>query len=91
MQVEWTKKALRDYKSVKSNKRIINKIHQLLESIEDKYDYGIGKPERLKWYQERLLYSRRIDEKNRIVYEVFLDSNKVYCVRIVILQIIGHY
>ena len=91
MQVEWTKKALRDYKSVKSNKRIINKIHQLLESIEDKYDYGIGKPERLKWYQERLLYSRRIDEKNRIVYEVFLDSNEVYCVRIVILQIIGHY
>jgi toxin YoeB len=90
MQVKWTKQAIKEYKSLKNNQRIINKLKTLISSIESNYDNGIGKPERLKWYKERVIYSRRIDEKNRIVYEVFLDDNN-FCEKIHILQVIGHY
>lgn len=90
MQIEWTKNAIKEYQSLRNNQRIISKIKSLIASIEAKYDDGIGKPERLKWYNERVLYSRRIDEKNRIVYEVFLDDKKL-CEKIHILQVIGHY
>ena len=90
MQVKWTKQAIKEYKLLKNNQRIINKLKTLISSIEANYNNGIGKPERLKWYKERTINSRRIDEKNRILYEVFLDDNNL-CKKVHILQVIGHY
>lgn len=90
MPVNWNVKALEDYKFFLKDKEIIKKIQKLLASVEEKYDYGVGKPERLKGYKERFIYSRRIDEKNRLVYEVSLSSEK-QVLSITILGLKGHY
>ncbi|MBR1479424.1 MAG: Txe/YoeB family addiction module toxin [Alphaproteobacteria bacterium] len=45
---------------------------------------GLGKPERLKHYNSREVWSRRIDKKNRLVYEIRADE-------ITILSVFGHY
>ena len=68
--------AAKEYKDFRKNKRILDKICILLKSISEQYDYGIGKPERLKGYEGRFVYSRRIDDKNRIIYEVIKDDNQ---------------
>lgn len=90
MLVNWNVKALEDYKFFLQDQKISEKIHKLLESIEEKYDYGIGKPERLKGYKERFIYSRRIDDKNRLVYEVHLSLQQ-QIISITILGLKGHY
>ena len=88
--IKWDIQAVQDYKFFLKNKRIIEKIKKLLESIEENYSRGIGKPERLKGYKERLLYSRRIDEKNRLIYEVIQNDDK-QVISITILGLKGHY
>lgn len=56
------------------DKKIVKKINQLLQSIErDGAMQGIGKPEPLK-YGKSGAFSRRIDEANRLVYEVSDDQ-----------------
>lgn len=84
-EIKWNKEALEEYKShkIKDN---INKINKLLESIEVSYSEGIGAPERLKGYKERIVYSRRINKKDRLIYEVILITKNI-----VILAIKGHY
>lgn len=50
------------------DKKTLDKIKRLLQSIErNGAMVGEGKPERLKY---GLGYSRRIDEKNRLVYDI---------------------
>ena len=50
------------------DKKILDKIKRLLQSIErNGAMVGEGKPERLKY---GLGYSCRIDEKNRLVYDI---------------------
>lgn len=64
------------------NLKTFNKINSLLQSIErDGVMRGEGKPERLKYGAG---YSRRIDESNRLVYEVENDA-------IIIKTCKGHY
>lgn len=66
------------------DKKTIKRINQLLKSIDrDGVIQGIGKPELLK-YDKSGLYSRRIDEANRLVYEV---SDK----QIIVKSCKGHY
>lgn len=51
------------------DKKTLRKINQLLKSIEREGALqGLGKPEVLKHKEGE--YSRRIDESNRLVYEV---------------------
>ncbi|WP_184546025.1 Txe/YoeB family addiction module toxin [Mucilaginibacter sp. FT3.2] len=68
-------------KSGQSN--LVKKIEQLLSSIKDTPFSGIGKPEPLK-HQYSGKWSRRIDVKNRIVYEVIDDTIVIYSFK-------GHY
>lgn len=65
------------------NKRIYKRILQLLKDIDRNMYAGIGKPEPLK---EDLsgFWSRKIDEKNRIVYKIV--DGKIY-----IAQCGSHY
>ena len=64
------------------DRKTLNKINRLLQSIErDGAMYGEGKPERLKY---ELGYSRRIDDTNRLVYEIEGDV-------IIIKACRGHY
>ncbi len=66
------------------DKKILKRIHQLLQSIErDGALQGIGKPELLK-YGKAGSFSRRIDDMNRLVYEVSQDQ-------IIVKSCKGHY
>ncbi len=65
------------------DKKTVKRINQLIRSIvRDGVMQGIGKPEPLR---RRSGYSRRIDEANRLVYEVDELQN------IKILACKGHY
>lgn len=66
------------------DKKTLKRINQLLQSIErDGAMQGIGKPEVLK-YGKSGLFSRRIDEANRLVYEI-TDN------QIIVRSCKGHY
>jgi len=85
MEVAYTQKAKEDISFWKSmgNKQIMAKISNLISSIlENPYD-GIGKPEPLK-YIFTGLWSHRINQEHRIIYEVLDD-------KIVIHSLKGHY
>ena len=65
------------------DKKTLKKINALLEDIKrNGAMQGIGKPEKLK---NRPEYSRRIDEVNRLVYEI----DELQNIRIVSCK--GHY
>jgi len=71
------------YWKKKGTPQIRQKISSLLESIENTPFSGIGKPEPLKEkYSGK--WSRRIDEKNRLIYGVFNNYVEIYSLR-------GHY
>ena len=55
------------------DKKTIKRINNLIKDIDRNYNDGIGKPEPLK---ENLsgFWSRRIDEKNRLIYRI-KDNN----------------
>ena len=91
MLINWDAKAKKSYELLyKNNKITFAKVQKLLESIEKQYDNGIGKPERLKGYNDRIIYSRRINDKDRLIYEVIKDDNEEVT-SIIILQLKGHY
>lgn len=82
--IEWDIEAWDDYIYWQSqDKKILRRINNLIKDIRRNPFEGIGKVEPLK---ENLtgLWSRRIDETNRIVYAV--EENKV-----VILSCRNHY
>lgn len=67
-------------------KKIIEKIADFLHELEQHPTTGIGQVEPLKGYGERSVYSRRIDKKHRLVYEVFEEEKRVE-----LLSAYGHY
>lgn len=65
------------------DKKTLKRINELLKDISRSGALtGIGKPEHLRY---RDGYSRRIDEKNRLVYKIDKDNN------IFIISLRGHY
>lgn len=79
----WSDEGWEDYLYWQTqDKKTLKKINNLLKSIErDGVMKGLGKPEALKYSDG---YSRRIDEYNRLVYDV-VDG------RIEIVSCRGHY
>lgn len=65
----WTDEAWADYVYWQSqDRKTIKRINQLIKDIERSGNMqGIGKPEPLQ-YELQEFFSRRIDEKNRLVY-----------------------
>jgi toxin YoeB len=65
----WTDEAWDDYEYwLNQDKKTVKRINKLLKDIERNGNmHGIGKPEPLQ-YDLQGLYSRRIDDKNRLVY-----------------------
>ncbi len=57
----------------KNDKKIIKRINELIKDIKRSPFEGIGKPEPLK-FQLQGCWSRRIDQEQRIVYEVADES-----------------
>lgn len=65
--LSFTDKSWEHYTSWEEDKKTSKKIKRLIQSINrDGAMKGEGKPEKLK--NEVDLYSRRIDEKNRLIY-----------------------
>ena len=68
----------------KNNKKLFEKVKYLALDIIRHPMTGLGKPERLKYY-DNTVYSRRIDKKNRLIYEIV----NAKCVKM--LRCLGHY
>ena len=66
-------------------KGLIKKIERIFEELGEYPYVGVGKPEPLK-YSLSGLWSRRLDEKNRLIYEV-----KEQIVTVFVLSAKGHY
>ena len=85
-QLEVTEKAFSQLEKLKrSDKNSYSKCFELILNILIEPRSGIGKPERLR-YQEEEIWSRRLNEKDRIVYILFEDIELV-----VIDSVLGHY
>ena len=71
MHITWSEEGWNDYLYWQSqDRKTLKKINDLLKDIErNGPDKGIGKPEPLKGNLSEF-WSRRIDEKNRLVYRV---------------------
>ena len=80
----WSDKAWDDYLYWQmQDKKTLRKINVLVKDIErNGVSMGIGKPEALKY---RKGWSRRIDEKNRLVYDIDKDGH------LLIASCRGHY
>ena len=80
----WQDDAWEDYLYWQNqDKKTLKRINQLLKDIDRNGYEGIGKPEPLSGNLSGF-WSRRIDDKNRIVYRIFND-------RIEIAQCGSHY
>ena len=83
MKLKWDEEAWSDYLYWQTqDKKTLKKINALITDTMRNPFEGIGKPEPLKHRQG--YWSRRIDDKNRIVYKVVDDS-------LVIAGVRGHY
>lgn len=73
----FTQMALEEYISWQNeDKKTLKRINSLLQDIMRNGNIGIGKPERLKGDLSEY-WSRRIDDKNRIVYRIIEESIEV--------------
>lgn len=84
MRLLWEDRAWEDYCCWQEcDRKSLKRINALLKDIQRNGYGGIGKPEPLKENLSRY-WSRRIDEKNRIVY--YIENDIAY-----ILSCKGHY
>lgn len=85
--VRFSNSANKQLKKIKKEGgEMFEKVSSLLMEIVVSPKVGNGRPERLKYYGNRDVWSRRINAKDRIVYEVWEDLREI-----AILQILGHY
>ncbi len=63
----------------------IEKVTNFFKEISEEPRSGTGKPEQLKHYEGEV-WSRRINQKDRFVYEIYEGE-----VLVVVIQALGHY
>ncbi|WP_234775657.1 Txe/YoeB family addiction module toxin [Paraburkholderia tropica] len=81
LNIMWTPNAWDDYLYWQTqDKKTLKRINQLIQDIQRSPFEGIGKPEPLKANLSGF-WSRRIDEANRIVYEVTETHVGIYACR----------
>ena len=86
IELVYTSDFLRDVELLrKHDLRLFKKVRDLSADILEHPETGKGKPERLKYYAELVVFSRRIDKKNRLTYEI-VDPEHVR-----MLACRGHY
>lgn len=84
MNKAWQDNAWEDYLYWQTqDKKTLKRINQLLKDIDRNQNNGLGKPEALSGNFAGY-WSRRIDDKNRIVYKI--NNNQI-----VIIQCGSHY
>jgi toxin YoeB len=67
------------------NKQLLKKIYHLFEELKQHPQSGTGKPKLLK-YEEAGIWSRRIDDKHRMLYTVEDQTVTVF-----VISLWGHY
>ena len=67
------------------NKKLISKIDHLILELAEHPRTGTGKPEQLKYFSEET-WSRRIDAKHRLIYEIVEDE-----LIVIAISAYGHY
>ena len=81
MRIIFSKNAWEDYISWQSeDKKMVNKINDLIKDIQRTPYAGMGKPEALK-YDLAGLWSRRIDREHRLVYQAIENDILIYSCR----------
>jgi toxin YoeB len=81
MTISFSKNAWEDYLFwLKEDKKILKKINTLIKEIQRSPYRGIGNPEPLK-YDLAGFWSRRIDQKHRLVYNIKDDELLIYSCR----------
>lgn len=84
MKPQWYEEAWEEYLEWQlEDKKTLKKINALIKDIQRNGNTGIGKPEPLVDNKSGW-WSRRIDEKNRIVYKIIND-------KLIIASCKGHY
>ena len=77
----WSDDAWEDYLWWQSqDKRTLKRINKLVEDAQRNPYEGLGKPEKLKGSLSGL-WSRRINEKDRLIYDVQGDTIRIYSAR----------
>ena len=78
MKILFTENAWEDFVFWQNqDKKILKKINALIKDILRNQNIGIGHPEPLKGNLSGL-WSRKIDEKNRLVYKIEDDNLKIF-------------
>ena len=82
------KQALKELKKLTKSgrKNDINKMYEILEELKIHPTTGIGNPEQLK-YDLSGKWSRRINKKDRIIYEIIEEPEQL----VVVVSALGHY
>ena len=82
MNVIFTVRGWKDYLFWQENDRkMLKKVNELIKEIKRTPYSGRGKPEQLKFEMSNM-WSRRIDLKHRIVYQVIDDDILIYSCRL---------
>ena len=68
------------------DKASLRRIKQILDELELHPTTGIGKPEALKYILSGF-WSRRINNKDRLIYEIFEEPDNL----VVVISALGHY
>lgn len=77
MKKVWDDEAWEDYLYWQTqDKKTLRQINKLLKDIDRNGNTGLGQPEPLK-YDLSGYWSRRIDEKNRLVYKIARDEIRI--------------
>ena len=81
MRIIFSKNTWEDYTSWQTeNKKILEKINNLIKEIQKSPYEGIGKPEPLK-FDLAGLWSKRIDLEHRLVFKIENDDLLIYACR----------
>jgi toxin YoeB len=75
---------LKDFKKLKKSFHLVEKLRMRIAEVLCNPCSGNGRPEQLKGFGKRKIWSRRIDDRHRFVYEV-RDKD------IVLISCYGHY
>lgn len=87
-EIDFSDKFEKDIPKFKSYPSLTQKIGKLILEIKENPTTGTGKPEPLKGFGERFVYSRRINQQHRLIYEIFEEEEKKV---VKILSAYGHY
>ncbi|MCC8037897.1 MAG: Txe/YoeB family addiction module toxin [Bacteroidales bacterium] len=85
--IDYTHAAKVDLASLKRSNPIgFRKARKLLEELMEHPRMGTGHPERLKYFGDTETWSRTINDKDRLVYEIHDEV-----VTVLVLSALGHY